>query len=44
MLCNVFTKQVFPKFYKPIPAILSAMHEVKQCTLSRTSWHCAQWG
>jgi len=31
-------------FYKPTPAILPAMHKVKQCTLSRMFWHCAQWG
>jgi len=39
MWCNKFTKQVFPKFLKLTPAILPAMHEVKQCTLSRTFWH-----
>ena len=33
----------FTKFFKPIPASsLPATHEVKQCPLSRTFWHCTQ--
>jgi len=42
MHCNEFTKQVFPQFFKPTPAILPAMHEMKQCTLSRVFRHCVR--
>ena len=40
MHCDELAMKVFPKFFKPTPAILPAMHEVKQCTLSRMFRPC----
>jgi len=40
---NEFTKQVFPTFFKPTPAILPAMHEVKQWA-GPSGIARAQWG